>query len=541
MRPAEVAEHAGKKGGRDEEGADPDRRIEGGGARRSPARVLHGLRKVGQITAGGTTGGAWHPEGRMRPLPLALGAALAVLGASAGCRGPRASSEAHDASTPLAVAAVDAATRFRSTEELVQEPELRARVDALAREHRVDSEGIGEDGAKSRIYALYQRAAEKASASDTRALLAHASPVVRLYFAEHLLATQPDALERLYPLLADGTPIVTQNGCIGAESLVGVEVVHALEWKPVEGGTAFLVRAAQDATVLPETRAAALRAVVQDGDEQAREIALAWLDEKPPLDEAGLGALAKVGLPKDAPRVIPLTRSTNKDTRAAAATALGTAWGPASAEALASLLGDTDSWVRRAAAKSYAMQPVLDATRLGPLLHDDDRMVRDEAIAGLAFRGGEDGLALLLPLLLASDPPNEALDDLFRAPRPSLTVAARKLLEAKDERVRIAAIAYLGKVKDHASAPRLERALGPKAGPLERMEAADAVVLLEDRAAIPALTAMLEDDNGNTRLAGAKALVALHAKEAEPALRRAAAKDTSFAKRGLEEALAALK
>lgn len=102
------------------------------------------------------------------------------------------------------------------TSELVHDPELAARVDALAASQpRRDSEP-GPIMWRERQEVLWTSVRDKAAPADLLALLHHTSPVVRAYAVSD--ATRGDALR---PLLGDDTEVRVVSGCIVRRETIG--------------------------------------------------------------------------------------------------------------------------------------------------------------------------------------------------------------------------------------------------------------------------------------------------------------------------------
>jgi hypothetical protein len=154
--------------------------------------------------------------------------------------------------------------------------ELLARVAQLAEHTRVTGPYVGIGAAPSRTWAAWEAVLERAGLDDLLALLAHPSTVVRGYVVDHIVATMPDELPRLYPLLADTAHVVTQNGCTGGGWHFGEMVEHRLclarESRP--GALDLLVRAAADTALPVSVREMALQCAARAGRQEVRGVAM---------------------------------------------------------------------------------------------------------------------------------------------------------------------------------------------------------------------------------------------------------------------------
>jgi hypothetical protein len=126
-----------------------------------------------------------------------------------------------------------AASARKTTSELVQRPEIAALVDALAAEHRIESQYVGDRGKKSAVYEKFEALAAKATDDELAALLAHPSPVVRGYVAQRIAERVPAHVSDLAALAEDVTMVDTLGGCmLGARTIRDV-VLGALRASPL--------------------------------------------------------------------------------------------------------------------------------------------------------------------------------------------------------------------------------------------------------------------------------------------------------------------
>ncbi|MBI5489421.1 MAG: hypothetical protein HY905_18960 [Deltaproteobacteria bacterium] len=114
-------------------------------------------------------------------------------------------------------------------------------------------------GGWSYIFTIYERLAFLGTRGELVALLRHPSPVTRAYAAQAILATHPDALAELYPLLRDRWSVLVVEGCVpwrrSIPALVLREVCDHLPDSPAR--TSFLAKSAGDTTLAPSVRDAA--------------------------------------------------------------------------------------------------------------------------------------------------------------------------------------------------------------------------------------------------------------------------------------------
>lgn len=161
-----------------------------------------------------------------RPFMVVL---VALLASACGGRptGKAAAPAPAPASSPASSVAVRGPQSLANTAELVSRPEVRQLVDELAAAPRVASERVSFDGHRSAEYTIYERLRTAATDAEMIALLAHVSPVVRSYAAQHVIERNLEGVS-LEPLLADATLVNTQYGCLGGLSPVSRTTVQAL-------------------------------------------------------------------------------------------------------------------------------------------------------------------------------------------------------------------------------------------------------------------------------------------------------------------------
>jgi hypothetical protein len=146
------------------------------------------------------------------------------------------------------------------TAELVHAPAAAARVDALAREHQVESERIGYGGEPSSSYAVFAAVVQESSREDVIALLRHRSAVVRGYAANYVVAQRPRDVGALRPLLADDTVVSYLDGCVSMQMAIGDRVARQLCGVP----GAEAQRLLEELASLDLPRAAIARACLQE-------------------------------------------------------------------------------------------------------------------------------------------------------------------------------------------------------------------------------------------------------------------------------------
>ncbi|MBN1771899.1 MAG: hypothetical protein JXB32_11590 [Deltaproteobacteria bacterium] len=114
-------------------------------------------------------------------------------------------------------------------------------------------------GGWSYIFTVYERLAFLATRGELVALLRHPSPVTRAYAARAIVASHPDALAEVYPLLRDRSSVTVVEGCVprhpSIPALVLREVCDHLPDSPAR--TSFLAKAAGDTALAPSVREAA--------------------------------------------------------------------------------------------------------------------------------------------------------------------------------------------------------------------------------------------------------------------------------------------
>ena len=132
------------------------------------------------------------------------------------------------------------------TAELIKDPELAARVEALARERQVESEHVGYGGVDSASYARFAAVLEKAQGPQELALLRHESPIVRAYVANDVAQRHPRDARALLPLTRDDAAVIFMDGCIVGQARIGDRVVQMLCWAEGLEARAALEEIAKD-------------------------------------------------------------------------------------------------------------------------------------------------------------------------------------------------------------------------------------------------------------------------------------------------------
>ncbi len=386
------------------------------------------------------------------------------------------------------------ALAFRSTAELVADPEVRPLVDRLAAAARIESEAVGAAGAPSPTFKDYETLVGRATREQLLALLFHTSPVVRGYVAMHVVDHfAPDAAA-VYPLLRDATPVERVEGCTIFGTAVSDVVVEALGNLAVRAPPAadLLLRAANDRALGAAVRGRALTFAAPLRKAEARAAALAMLDENDhALLRDALMALGMVGAADVSERIAKYAADPESLVRAQVASTLGKLRAPQARDVLTTLVRDDDRYVRQSAARQYGALPDADPAVVRELLAQTERSRVGELTAeGLADARTPQALELLRGFLASQGGTNEMFNALDANPGPEVTAMMRALLASTDWFVRERAVMYLGKVGDAASVPAIRPLLsGETIG--EREHAAQALAALGDREAIPALEGML--------------------------------------------------
>jgi hypothetical protein len=144
--------------------------------------------------------------------------------------------------------------------QLIQgDPALLSSVARLASMPGVESAATGYAATPSPAHAAFVEVKTRATPEQALALLAHPSPVVRLYLARHIAREAPEHLASLEPLLDDETPVSVTDGCLRGVAPVAEWVVTALCEAPTQPGTLPLLQAAARRPALGSGRFEALR------------------------------------------------------------------------------------------------------------------------------------------------------------------------------------------------------------------------------------------------------------------------------------------
>lgn len=194
-------------------------------------------------------------------------------------------------------------------------------------------------------------------------------------------------------------------------------------------------------------------------------------------------------------------RRAEANVRATACWVLCSLEDPAAVPALVQALDDDDSHVRTEAVRALGLLD--DASVVGPLLrvfrHDSDSWVRDMAITGLWLLGGPVVIGPLVTSLLDRNEPThvrsscaDALGNIAEGwkldeqPRNTAMEALLSALQDEQAEVRLFAALALGKLRDPAAIPALQRVvetdegIDPRWGPV-RDEAKVAIGVIEGR------------------------------------------------------------
>ncbi len=436
-----------------------------------------------------------------------------------------------------------ATLELADTASLIADPALRARVDELAAARRIESRAVGEAGAPSKVYEVYEDLSAALTADQACALLRHRSPVVRGYMIRLVVDRHRPRLSALVPLLRDRTAVERQDGCLVDRSTIADDMVQVLGQRAEQAEVQeLLLRIARDAS-LEALRGEALPALVKHRPREVEAIASGLLEAQlPDLLRKAIMVLGMTGARAAAPAIARHARHSDSLLRAQVASTLGFLCAGAETRAtLEALTRDDDDYVRMSAATAYARCPHPDAARVGELLADPRPRVREGMALGLAHSARPETLHLLRPLLMSSGCPGPVMQALVQKQRgPHVTALVRELLGSRDGYVRARAAGYLAEVGDAASAPAIRRLLNAETIH-ERQAAADALARLGDGGAIPLLEGLLQDPNPHGRIAAARALVALRARGALPALQRAVDREGSWAAKTLAELLGQLR
>ncbi|WP_394825766.1 HEAT repeat domain-containing protein [Pendulispora albinea] len=436
---------------------------------------------------------------------------------------------------------------FRPTEKLVSKRRAREEVDRMAAFGRITSEAIGPDGGRSPVWTAYERAVAETSPAEQIALARHENPVVRGYFVQLAAVEIPSSMERVYPLLADATPVATQSGCVIRHTSIALLAFDAL--LPERGDPArspFLARVASDDKVTFGVRAQALTALATAGHPDANRLARAALaSSNEELRGAGIRALGTRPEGGDLERLEGFARSPDAKTRQAAAMGLGSIETRRASELLVPLFTDPDPMVQRAARRAYAANVASDPDKLRLYLQADAETA-DDMVFGLSRRETELAFDVVESALMENKPRIglwEVLPfvrGLVKSVGPDAIPRLRKLLGARNENAREAAMYWLSDIGDKGSIPDLRGVL--RGGTVHDVEqACHALVKLRAVEAVPDLVELLKHDDPDVRLHVAKALVAFRARSAISALEATVARERGWAKVPLTKALDALK
>lgn len=417
-------------------------------------------------------------------------------------------------------------------------PELAALVDKLASSKRIESAHIGERGTLSKVYTVYTSIAKAVTLQQAADLLHHESPVVRGYFAMHVIESRPDVLDAVYPLLADDTRVEDMSGCCIERTTVRQVALMALRGQLGRPAVqSMLLRAAADPQV-GALRAEALQYVAQQRPAEATLLAQRLLHGSDTTLVAG--AIRALGMTADASSAQALCAMADHDAhaiRAAVAAALGSLHHPAAEPALRRLLEDKNDYVRLLAGASYVRTPQREPSVVRRLFSDRAPRVRSHVAQALAALGGKEELTLLREYLKAEPCSSEIVSALRQASGEEVAAFMRELLTSalgSDVLVRAQAVGYLRDIADRNSLPIFLKALRSSyIG--ERTAAAEGIAAIGESGAARALIDLLGDGNPHGRLAAARALVALRATSAQKAVERAAKSDDTWAKKELTE------
>jgi HEAT repeat protein len=417
---------------------------------------------------------------------------------------------------------------FRSTGDVPGTPEFHALVDGLARHEAVDTESADEGGEPSQVHQAFQRVVAAASREQVLALVLHRSPIVRGYMAELVPERFANDTRALLPVLADTTTVRIVTGCIVSEVRVADLAIDAL-CRHATGPTApdtllEVVERRGDSRV----RGRAIECAAPRRPARARSMALRLVtSDDAPLVAGAARALGTVGGRDACATLAPLAANASDAVREAAAAAIGALSCPEALDVLGRLLGDSAPAVTVAAASGYLRQPRHDRDALvkilaGPRAHQTAR--------ALAAQGTPEALRLVDEYMVANPSDDAPVQAVLEGPRNEAATwfMRRRLQTSTNSFVRTRAIAYLADVKDAESREQYERSLGAQ-DVSEPIAAAAAVAAIRDLDAVPTLEELLDRRNPNVRLAAARALVTLGAKQSVAALERAARNDTSWA------------
>jgi hypothetical protein len=394
--------------------------------------------------------------------------------AVAGCSSPPVTSEPAKSATstpPIESGEPDVPRKppaqlvFHKTEELVSDPALRKAVDALAGAKRVESSHIGEAGAPSKTFALFDSALKLATESDIVALLQHESPIVRGYFAQHVARTMPRHLDALTPLFEDATQVESISGCIGSNQPLANLVLDALCYSEVDGvGRALIAIATSGGLVAGD----ALACAAPKAPKEASAIAESNLKKQaaPKLIEASLRVLAVSPSASACTSVREDAASSNGDVASAAVSALALCADDASSAVLMSLTSSSANQIARMAKTSAVINPKTSSDKRRELGGDRDTISMVEARLR-KIMPSKTGSGVVLPildeLLSLSPAMGGAIADLAESPEATAfmraTIAKYPPPDATGWTAHTSALGYLSRVKDAASLPEFQKAL----------------------------------------------------------------------------------
>src|SRR5262249_14654406 len=144
-----------------------------------------------------------------------------------------------------------------------------------------------------------------------------------------------------------------------------------------------------------------------------------------------LHALRTIGTSEDAARVVGFVSDPEPGIGREALRALGSMPSPIARDTLVRVLDQPQATNRDGAAEGNARQPDADSGRLQLLLKATDESVREAAALGLAERGRDEDLALLLPFV--ADPRYfEVAEAILRHANPAWVPVMRRLASASE-------------------------------------------------------------------------------------------------------------
>lgn len=416
---------------------------------------------------------------------------------------------------------------FRSTAELVKDPELAAKVDLLGTQDEIQTSHIGQ-GTPSKTYALFEEIVSVSSKQQILALLQHQRPVVRGYALMHVQTYFSDDIAALGPLLSDEIEVDFLFADMGTRYRVCELAFQGLSIDSLTRLRAAIIPVARN--VGRGCWGEALRGLGMLQDQSVAAIAEPLLGNADPKTvRYAIEALELANVTTSAARIRMLESSPHAITRGDVASALGRFRSAEAEPVLRRLIDDSDPFVRGCALESYAQQAGRDLAILQTALKSGDSDIRLRVEVGLAKDARLESLTLLGQRIESGQESSYFWQQLERAlANKDLRLdALMALMRSLQENPKSASAAdrvstVLFAACDKACLPMFRERL-QHGNEDEQRRAASAVGRLVDRQSIPQLRSLLQAADPYTRVAAARALLKLKVHAAIPEIEQAAA------------------